>query len=85
MVYGSSQSRSQIGGAAAGLYHISQQHQIFSPLSEAKDITNIFMYTSQVFNLLSHNRNSELNLFNVTEACFRAWNMANLDICPMYT
>ena len=38
----------------------SWQHCIFNPLSEARDRTHILMDTSQVHNLLSHNRNSPL-------------------------
>ena len=45
------------------LHHSSQQCQILNPLSEARDRTCVLMDTSQVCNLLSHNRNS-LILFN---------------------
>ena len=34
------------------------QHQILNPLGEARDQTRIFMDTSWVLNLLSHNGNS---------------------------
>ena len=40
------------------LYRHSQQCQILNPPSEAKDQILIPMDTSQVLNLLSHNRNS---------------------------
>ena len=40
--------------------HSSQQHQTLNPLSKARDRTCIFMGTSQVLNLLSRNRNSNL-------------------------
>ena len=40
------------------LHHISRQHQILNPLSKARDQTCIFMETSQVLHLLSHNGNS---------------------------
>ena len=39
------------------------QWQILNPLSKARDWTHIFMYTSQVLNLLSHNGNSKIILF----------------------
>ena len=41
------------------LHYSSQQHQILSPLSEARDGTYIFMDTSQVPWLLSYIRNSK--------------------------
>ena len=45
------------------LHCSSQQHQI---LSESRDQTPVFMDTSQVFNPLSHNWNSEVNkLLNI--------------------
>ena len=37
----------------------SGQCQILNPLSKARDQTSIFVDTSQVLNMLSHNRNSE--------------------------
>ena len=40
------------------LHNSSQQHWILDPLSEARDRTYSLMDTSQVLNLLSHNRNS---------------------------
>ena len=40
------------------LYHSLQRYWILKPLSEARDWTLIFMDTSWVCNLLSHNRNS---------------------------
>ena len=40
------------------LYHSLQQHCILNPLSKARDGTRILMDTSQVLNLLSHNRHS---------------------------
>ena len=45
------------------LPHSSQQREILNPLSEARDRTGIFMDTSQVRNLLSHNGNSNLRIF----------------------
>ena len=42
------------------LHHSSQQHQIPSPLGRARDGTCILMGTSQIPNLLCHNRNSLL-------------------------
>ena len=41
------------------LHHSWQQHQILNPLSGVGDRTDILMDTSQVHNLLSHNRNSQ--------------------------
>ena len=38
-----------------------QQRQILNPLSEAWRWTHIFMDTSQILNLLNHNRNSSLH------------------------
>ena len=35
--YGSFQARGQIGAAAAGLHHSSQQRRIVNPLSKARD------------------------------------------------
>jgi len=61
VAYGSSQTRGQIGAAAASLHHShnnagselvvdlhhsSQQHQIPDPISAARDQTHIFMDTS---------------------------------------
>ena len=40
----------------------------FNPLSEARDRTHILMYTSQVLNLLSHNRNSHEGHFRLLPA-----------------
>ena len=40
------------------LYHSSWQFQILNPLSEDRNQSHILMDTSQVCNLLSHNRNS---------------------------
>ena len=48
VAYGSSQARSQIRAAAAGLHHSSQQPRILNPLREARDGTHILMVTSQV-------------------------------------
>ena len=39
------------------LHNTSWQQQILNPLSEARDQTRILQDTSQVLNLLSHNRN----------------------------
>ena len=47
MAYGSSQARVQVGTAAAGLCHSSQQCRILNPLSKARDQTCILMDTSQ--------------------------------------
>ena len=73
VAYGSPPPRRQIRDAAAGLHHshsntTSEQNlqlmpqltasQILNPMREATDWTHIFMDTSQVLNLLSHNRNS---------------------------
>ena len=65
----------QMGAAAAGLHHShsnvgselhlqpllrsSQQRWTLNPLSEARDRTHILIDTSQVLNLLIHNRNSQ--------------------------
>ena len=48
LAYGSSQARGQIGAAAAGLSHSSQQLGTLNPLSEARDQTPVLMGTSQV-------------------------------------
>ena len=40
------------------LQHRSRQHQIFNPLSEARDRTYFLMDTSRILNLLSHGGNS---------------------------
>ena len=40
------------------LHHTFQQCQILNPLIKARDQTSILMDTSQVLNLLNHNRNS---------------------------
>ena len=40
--------------------HSSRQHRILNPLYEAMDQTSIFMDTSWILNLLSHNGNSSL-------------------------
>ena len=45
-------------GQICNLHHRSQQHWILNPLSEARDQTCVLMDTSQVLNLLSHNRNT---------------------------
>ena len=39
VAYGSSQTRSGVGAAAASLHHSSWPHQILNPLSEARDRT----------------------------------------------
>ena len=67
--YSSSQARGWISAAAASLHHShsngwfvvhrdlhcnSGQHQIFNPLSKARDRTHSLMDTSQVLNPLSH-------------------------------
>ena len=38
--------------------HLHRSLQQLNPLSKAGDWTRILMYTSQVLNLMSHNRNS---------------------------
>ena len=48
VAYGNSQARGQIRAVAAGLHHSSQQHQIFIPLSEARDQTHSLMVPSQI-------------------------------------
>ena len=64
MAYGSSQARGQIKTVPAGRYHscsnANLHHQIFNPLSAARDQTRILMDTSILVGLLlSHNdRNS---------------------------
>ena len=45
---GGSQARGGIGATADGLHHSSRKHQIFNPLSEARDRTRILMDTSQI-------------------------------------
>jgi len=50
------------------LHHSSWQHQIFNPLSEAKDQTRILMDTRQVGNPLSHHGNSK-NLSLLIQSC----------------
>ena len=44
---GSSQARSQIRAAAAGLHLSSQQRQILNPLSEARDQAQVLIDTSR--------------------------------------
>ena len=77
--YGSSQARGRIGAAAAGLcnshsnasmshvcnlYHSSWQRRTLNPPSRARDWTCFPVDTSQVLNLLSHNRNSASHLLD---------------------
>ena len=77
VAYGSSQTRGQIGAAAARLHHnhskagsetcLSSIPQlvatpILNPLSEARNQNCILMGTSQVLNPLSHDRTSSLLL-----------------------
>ena len=57
--------RGQIGAAAAGLHHSSQQHWILNPLSEARDWTLILMDANRVRCLLSHQGNSLGGSFNI--------------------
>ena len=45
------------------IHYSSWQHQILNPLIEARDQTYILMDTSQILNLLSYKRNSEMPLF----------------------
>ena len=68
--YGGSQARGQIGAAATGLYHSSQQPQILNPLSEARDQTQIIKDTSWVLNPLSHSGNSCMSAFSATPVPF---------------
>ena len=42
------------------LHHSSLQHQIFNPLSDARDQTHILLGTSRVSNPPSHNGNSDM-------------------------
>ena len=44
------------------LRHSSLQHWILNTLREVRDQTFILMDTSQVYNPLSHNGNSEINI-----------------------
>ena len=45
-----------------------QQHQIFNPVSEARDCTHIFMNTSCILNSLSHNGTPpKINLLKHTD------------------
>ena len=46
------------------LHHSSWQHRILNPLSEARGRTCILMDSSQVCNLLSHDRNSQVGGFD---------------------
>ena len=50
VAYGSSQTGCQMGAAAAGLYHSSQQCWILNPLSDTKDRTHIPMDTGWAYN-----------------------------------
>ena len=45
--------------------HSSGQRRILNPLSDARDLIRILMDTSQIFNLLSHNRNSYSTFYHV--------------------
>ena len=88
MAYGSSQAKSGIRAIAPGyakamampdsnhvcnLQSSLQQHQIFNPLSEARDGTCILIDTSRVLNLLSYNRYSwDLHAFKTwKQYCFQ--------------
>ena len=42
------------------IHHSSWQHWIFNPLRKARDQTHVLMDSSQVHNLLKHNRNCYL-------------------------
>ena len=55
MAYGSCQARGRIRAAGAGLHH----SWILKSMSKARNQTCILMDTSQVHNLLSHNRKSQ--------------------------
>ena len=80
VAYGSSQTRGQIGAAAAGTWQLqqcrvqshvcnlsssSQQCQILNPLNKVRGQTRIIMDTSQVCNSLSHSRNPQWPHFNL--------------------
>ena len=77
--YGSSQARGWIRATSAAhttatvtwdlshicdLCHRLWQCRILNPLSEARDRTCILTDTSQILNLLNHNRNSPVALYN---------------------
>ena len=47
------------------LHHSLWQCQIHNPLNEARDWTCILMDTSQILNLLNHNRNSTVGFFKL--------------------
>ena len=52
------------------LHHSSRQCQILNPLSKARDLTYIFMDTTQVLNLLIHDGNSKIPS-HLDESSFR--------------
>ena len=70
MAYGSSWARGQIRAAAAGLYHNHSNARSFNPLSEARNQTCILIDTSQVLNLLIHNRTSILFLLLLKDSYY---------------
>ena len=76
MSYGSFHARGQISCNCQPTPQ-PQQHQIFNPLSEARDQTCILMDTSWVPNPLSHNGNSDESilkgLFNVAKVLNRVY------------
>ena len=53
------------------LHHSSQQCQMLNLQSEARDQTSILMDTSQVLNLMGHDRNPENMHFKKFISCFR--------------
>lgn len=48
---------------SATIHHSSWPHGILNPLNMAKDQTCIFLDTSQIYNPLSHNRNSYIKFY----------------------
>ena len=64
------------------LYHSSQQCQILNPLSKARDRTRILTDTSQVDNLLSHNRNSPKHCFCIKYTLFCIWGCVTAPSTP---
>ena len=53
------------------LHHNLWQHQIFNPMSEARNRTHILIETSRVLNPLSHNMNSPQ--LNPNSYCYQNW------------
>ena len=63
VAYGSSWARGWIGAAAHSLHHSHSNTRSFNSLSKARDQTHILRDTSQVLNLLNHNRKSQNIVF----------------------